>query len=524
MEPNVLQQNLTSQVYAERVAHLYSQGPSAYVFTIIIAIILAYLQRSFIPDKVILIWFCYLFLITSSRTILVFAFHRIRRSNSDIRPWAWAYLVGTVLAGAGWGSAAIFLFPSSNIAHQMFVVFVLGGMSAAAISVLSASMIAFFLFALPTLLPLASQIYLQGEALSVPMSTMVLLYIVGISVAARGANQMIIASLTLRFDNRELTKQIAERQLAEEALFQQKDRLQTTVYSLAEGIAITSANSLIEYLNPAAEQISGWMNSDATGEPIHKVFPYTDERTGKPKTTAVQDCLQSATRAETHARLIARDEQVRLIEEVATPLKDRGKNTIGAVAIIRDVTQVRKHSLELAYQASHDALTDLPNRTMLCDRLAHAIARANRAKSFVAVLFMDLDRFKTVNDSLGHAAGDALLKKVAARLRGSAREQDTVARFGGDEFIIVLEDLYNEELATIVAMKIVKAIAVPMALGGNEVSITASIGITLFPKDGDDAESLLKNADTAMYSAKQQGRDNFQFYASETHAKPLRGN
>lgn len=187
------------------------------------------------------------------------------------------------------------------------------------------------------------------------------------------------------------------------------------------------------------------------------------------------------------------------------------------MAIIRDVTQAREHSRQLAYQASHDSLTDLPNRPLLCDRLEHAIAKAMRANCLVAVLYLDLDldRFKQVNDSLGHAAGDKLLCNVAQRLRNSIRQQDTVARLGGDEFVVVLEDLTYQDQATVVAQKIVDNLAAPSTIENQEICVRVSIGISIFPRDGDNVETLLKHADTAMFRTKKLAHENIQFYTGD---------
>jgi diguanylate cyclase (GGDEF)-like protein len=169
---------------------------------------------------------------------------------------------------------------------------------------------------------------------------------------------------------------------------------------------------------------------------------------------------------------------------------------------------------QMEFQANHDPLTQLPNRTLLQDRLGHALARAQRSHRQLAVLFIDLDHFKRINDSLGHAAGDSLLRVVAERLQTCVREEDTVARLGGDEFVILLEELPHGELATRVARQVIQALSPPFRVAGHEFFITSSIGISVFPKDGEDAQTLLKQADTAMYRAKEQGRNTFQFYTA----------
>src|SRR5690606_13838915 len=175
-----------------------------------------------------------------------------------------------------------------------------------------------------------------------------------------------------------------------------------------------------------------------------------------------------------------------------------------------------------AHIAHHDQLTGLANRKLLGQRVAQAVARARRRGTKVAVFFLDLDRFKRVNDTLGHDAGDELLQEVAHRLVGSVRTTDTVARLGGGEFAIVLEELERAEEATLLAGRVLNAFATPFRLKAGEVVTTTSIGIAMFPHNGEAAEDLLKCADSAMYRAKQTGRDNYQFFSEALHAQAVR--
>ncbi len=189
------------------------------------------------------------------------------------------------------------------------------------------------------------------------------------------------------------------------------------------------------------------------------------------------------------------------------------------IAVSRDVT-VRKETEErLLYLANYDSLTGLPNRALFRDRLRRAVARAQRNDSLVALLFIDLDRFKTINDSLGHHAGDQLLRGVARRLKQNAREGDTIARLGGDEFTIILEGIRDTEDAALVARKVIELMEPPFKLDGHEVVVSPSIGITIYPYDATDMRSLLKNADTAMYQSKEKGRNRYQFYTADMNAK-----
>ena len=218
--------------------------------------------------------------------------------------------------------------------------------------------------------------------------------------------------------------------------------------------------------------------------------------------------------------LVRRDGVESSIEDSAAPIHDRRGTVTGAVMVFHDVTTARALSLQMAYLAQHDGLTELPNRALLADRLKQAIALASRRKRQLALLFLDMDRFKNINDSLGHAIGDRLLQSVAHRLVSCVRSSDTVSRQGGDEFVILLPDISHLEDAAICSEKIRQALSAPHSMDQHDLHVTGSIGIATYPDDGVDSETLLQHADFAMYHAKEKGRNNVQYFKTEinTHA------
>ena len=219
--------------------------------------------------------------------------------------------------------------------------------------------------------------------------------------------------------------------------------------------------------------------------------------------------------------LIRRDGREAAIEDSAAPIHDWDGKMTGAVIVFHDITAAQAMAEKMAHLAQHDFLTNLPNRVLLNDRIAQAISLAKRRGVHLAVLFLDLDNFKHINDSLGHATGDKLLQSVAMRLCACVRRSDTVSRQGGDEFVIlVTEDRYAEN-AALVAEKILSALAVPHPIAGHELHVTTSIGISVYPADGQDAEALLKNADIAMYSAKEKGRNNYQYFKAGMNVRAV---
>ncbi|MBI2380983.1 MAG: EAL domain-containing protein [Gammaproteobacteria bacterium] len=204
-----------------------------------------------------------------------------------------------------------------------------------------------------------------------------------------------------------------------------------------------------------------------------------------------------------------------------TPVRGSGGDILEYVMIFSDITQRKQIENRLRYQANFDALTDLPNRSLFIDRLTQGLVRARREGTTLALLFIDLDRFKNINDTLGHSAGDKLLVAVARELRNCVRESDTIARFGGDEFAVILSPIYGPKNASTVAQNLLKVLSRPYDIDGYEAVVGGSIGITVFPSDGTTTEELVKNADAAMYRAKEQGRNNYQFFTNEMQQAAL---
>jgi len=203
------------------------------------------------------------------------------------------------------------------------------------------------------------------------------------------------------------------------------------------------------------------------------------------------------------------------MEVSVSPLKDRNGRVRFVIHVARDITERKQSEQRLRYLAFHDIITDLPNRLLFNDRFQQAILRAARAKRSVAILLMDLDRFKVVNDNHGHRIGDLLLKAIAARLEGNIRKIDTLARLWGDEFGLLIGDLKNARDVNPIARKILRSFAVPFIIEGHELRTSASLGVAFYPDHGDNIEILLKNADHAMYQAKERGRNNYLFYARD---------
>lgn len=280
-----------------------------------------------------------------------------------------------------------------------------------------------------------------------------------------------------------------------------------------EGIVVYDRELRYVLWNRFMEEISGMRAADVLGHSALELFPHIREQ-------QVDELLTRALGGETVASpdihyYVPQTGRQGWMSGVYRPHADTGGNIVGVIGLIRDITERKTAEQQIEYQAYHDALTGLANRRLFHEHLSLALALAGRYERLVAVLFLDLDHFKLINDSLGHSVGDALLKQVARRLKDTVHEGDTVARVGGDEFTIVIQELGRREHLASIAQKVLRTIEDPFDVNGHRLYITTSIGITIFPDDGADAEELLKNADMAMYRAKAEGRNTYQMSTHE---------
>jgi diguanylate cyclase (GGDEF)-like protein/PAS domain S-box-containing protein len=311
---------------------------------------------------------------------------------------------------------------------------------------------------------------------------------------------------------------------AEEALFDERERAQVTLNSIGDAVLTTDAEGRVTYLNLVAEAMTGWSRKDALGQPLPEVFKIIDGATRQIASNPAQRAIKEdrTIGLASDCVLIRRDGFESAIEDSAAPIHNRDGQEAGAVIVFHDVTKSRAMALKMSHQAQHDFLTDLPNRLLLTERLTQAIRLAKRHRKQVALLFIDLDHFKHINDSLGHTIGDQLLQSVAERLSSCVRVSDTVCRQGGDEFVILLAEIVRPQDTTLVAEKLQAAFALPHLIGGQDLHITLSIGISIYPDDGDSVETIMQNADTAMYHAKKNGRNTYQFFTSEMNTDAVR--
>jgi diguanylate cyclase (GGDEF)-like protein/PAS domain S-box-containing protein len=318
-------------------------------------------------------------------------------------------------------------------------------------------------------------------------------------------------------------RNIIERMKVEEGLYVLQQRAEITLNSIGDAVISTDMRGRVDYLNVAAEVITGWSRDEARGRPIAEVLDIIDNVTGRPIVNPVEFVLQRdlALGLTGEVVLVSRHGGRVPIEDSAAPIHDWDGQLVGAVMVFRDISDTVALTSKMRHQAHHDFLTNLPNRVLLNDRITQAISLAKRNATYPVLLFLDLDKFKHINDSLGHAVGDRLLQGVSARLLNCVRTSDTVSRHGGDEFVILLADERRPEDAMLAAEKILHALSLPFLIDEQELHTSTSIGISSFPLDGTDATALIKNADTAMYHAKERGRNNYQFFRHDMNTRAV---
>ncbi|MBH3329919.1 EAL domain-containing protein [Pseudomonas oryzihabitans] len=298
-------------------------------------------------------------------------------------------------------------------------------------------------------------------------------------------------------------------------------RARITLDSISDGVIGTDSAGKVEYINPAAEKLTGWPKELAKGKPVGDVMKVKlDGAFGDiPHPVELALGKRAPTGLSAGAVLLRRNGGAIDIEDSTAPMIDETGAVTGAVIVFHDVSMERAMKAKMTYLAEHDQLTHLPNRLLFRDRAAQSLRSAVRNQSSVAILFLDLDNFKVINDSLGHSVGDKLLISVAARLSSCVREEDTVSRQGGDEFLVLLAGLKSREATEGVAQKIISRCKEPHLIDGHDIHITISLGIGFSLQEHIDIDALIAQADTAMYRTKQNGRNGYTFFSEEIGAQ-----
>ena len=575
--PEINNEEVTRQVRAEQTNLLYRFGWAAAWPSILGSLLIAGVFWTDIPRAVLLVWTVYTCLAAGGGAALGLRFAHATIPVEDTKPWSQGYLLATVALATGWGTVGLVL-PQTDMGMQaaMPALLVLVA-AAAALPLLIASMRHYLPFLVTVLAPLALRLLVRADRLSLELLIFLVVMGIFLAVVAQRANARLIEGLNLRFSYAsivdELTGHVSERTRVETRLREGEERMRRQSQSLLDlareaTISGGDLNGALTVISEKAAQamqckrVSVWF-LDETGETLRCVHLFRNgghdngggaiiERRRSPglfesmqetRTYAVGDVATDRRIGElrmeylrphgVHALLVApfrQGQRVRgaVIHEYQGGAREwtRDEASFASsladfVALAMTANERRDAEDKLREMANYDRLTGLPNRSLFLDRLSQALAKSRRSKQRLALLFIDLDRFKSINDSLGHHSGDLVLRSISKRLSACVRAADTVARLGGDEFTVILENCQDAEYITAVCERILASAVEPIALGQTEVNLTCSIGISLYPNDGEDGDQLLQNADSAMYKAKERGRNNYQFFTQDMHTRAM---
>ena len=421
------------RLLAEQLRQLYGSLPLSLITVLINSTILALVQAIVLPLEGVLAWYLAMLLLTMLRAYWLIDYRRRNPVFRSDRQCLKRFNFGVALSGIAWGSTAFLMFPEDNAVHQMFLLFTIAGMSAGAVSTLSANLLAIHLFLSLTLLPLVVRLVLLNHQLGYLLGGMTLLFFIMISLSAKRMHQAIVSAMTTRFAHERALRELEESTEHNSLLLE----------SAAEGIYGTDMDGITTFVNPAAASMLGYTAEELIGKPMHAMIHHSRaDGTHYPRS----ECPMSETIDEGITRHVVdevlwrKDGSALPVEYHSTPII-KGGGVAGAVVTFSDISARKKAEALLERQAFYDGLTDLPNRRLLQDRLEQALVRAQRHGHTGALLFLDLDQFKMINDSLGHPVGDALLKQVASRLTDLLRREDTAARMGGDEFVVLFAEI-----------------------------------------------------------------------------------
>jgi diguanylate cyclase (GGDEF)-like protein/PAS domain S-box-containing protein len=521
-----------SALQAEQLRLLFRFSVVGHLATLLVIFILGGILWQDLAKPALFMWFVATSLTAIGRYLLYKAFIRSSPPASQLALWEGRFIAGTILAGVCWAIIGTFLLPdATRMVQRLSVVMLVMLLITGAVAYYAPHRYAYKIMALFGLVPLAVTLGMSGDRNQMFLSGSILILAVILPYVHARVHRALVDSLTTRRSrdtlsseltserdrlmevNEALAEETSERMKAQqsEQLAAQKLRMHFERTPLA--VLEWDLQQRITAWNPAAEAIFGFPAYDALGKTVATLLGSEAERANVE--SMCNELIEARDGSKTTLTNVTRGGRTIHCEWYNTPLIGTKGEVTGFASLVHDVTERLNTERTIHYMAHHDALTGLPNRRLMQDRLNQAIMSARRKQRHVAVLFLDLDRFKVVNDTLGHDTGDFILKDVARRLVSCVREGDTVSREGGDEFVMILPDLERPEHARVVADKILKELARPVEIGGHEIHVTPSIGISHYPNDATDVHQLLKHADNAMYQAKDAGRNTVRFFTND---------
>jgi diguanylate cyclase (GGDEF)-like protein len=488
-------------VTRDRIDMLFGPSALSLLITLLVAAIFVQVQVTQGGRAGAWTWFAGLAVTLLLRALAAWHY-RHRRQRLDDRAWLTVHRVGSGLTAAVWGLAGVMFFPAGQPFLQLFTLLVLAGVTAGALSVMTADFVSYRNYVFATLAPVAVLILSRWEQPQLSTGLLTMLMMVFLLRSGSGSATTVSSLLYLRHANAELLHGLEQEK---NRLVSEAETMIGTVLSCAPvALWAIDGSGRISFMDGNRLGAQTGLRLPQVGENLLQVFADQPQ---------VVYETERALRGESFVTELMLDGYS--FEVHYSPFLDADGERQGAIGVAIDISDRKRQEKELDRRANYDQLTGLPNRSLIISQIEHAFDHARRRRNHVGLFFLDLDNFKSVNDTMGHKTGDRLLQGAAQRLEAALRESDIPARLGGDEFLVVSENLQQPEDAEIVAHKIVDMFKTPFMLDGREIYATTSVGIAIYPQDGETAAALIQSADTAMYHAKSMGKNSYHFYTAQ---------
>lgn len=487
---------LLSALQVERVYYLYSNLPLAIGISILLALVLVYVQWGTVSTERLLGWLAVLYIVLFGRAMLFSAWKRFASRDTQINAQCWLhwFRIGTALAGMTWGSAGVLLAPPGDFSHIVYITFALAGLCAGGTTTLAIDRISMTVFLLSVLSPQIIYLALEQNPVANGMSTMLVLFMLFMMAGALQLKKRLEETTHLRHKATESESRMSQ--------MLEGSPIAARIADYASNKVVFANRSYVSLIESTPEQVIGITPSSYYAHPEEYADVMAQVKKGISVTNKLVELRGPDGGSWTKWALAS-----------FFAVEYQGKPAI--LGWFYDITDRKIMEDRVEHMAYHDTLTGLPNRYLFNDRLEQAIANAEREQSALALLFVDLDKFKPVNDRYGHRIGDLLLIAVAERIRDCLRRTDSAARLGGDEFVVLLPLIKNEENALKIAENIRHALNRPFHIEGLTLEISSSTGVAIYPHHTGDARQLMVLADTAMYHAKTEGRNRVKTYHSD---------
>ena len=478
----------------ERYKLLSASLPTSLLISIILACIMITVLYGEIKHTDLFLWFV---LLCCIQIIRFFIFNKWKYSPTVepkiTRQYLTYFRFGTLASGLVWGASGYFFPQQLDLSFQLFISFTLGGLAAGASTSLASDKLSALFFIVPTMLPNIIHFFLVNQPFSTPMGIMLVLFMIYMLITAKNHGKSLYENLQLRLQANNGEAQFKE--------ILNSSPIAAAISDIDMQHILFINQSYLELLEAPSSLISNDL-----------IPPYSIE---KQELNIIKQKLNDGHNVTNQLVKIVSSENKPPKWAIASFLIINYKNERAILSWLYDVTERIEMQQEIEHLAYHDPLTNLPNRSLLDDRLQLSLKAAHRNNALLAIMFIDLDGFKNINDTYGHDTGDELLKAVTKRLLDNLRLTDTLSRVGGDEFIILLPEISEINDVTEIAKKVLAATATPFKIANKTINISSSIGIAVYPHHGTEQQNLLKNADIAMYHAKKLGKNNAQLYREE---------